>query len=82
MKRKITSCYVLVGCTSCGGESEFGVWVRAGGHSAAFCEACAKCVATWHAKRVQAKSIQAISKKLRAKKRAASLTKRADLEKP
>ncbi len=70
MKRKIISCAHLIGCTACGGASEFGIWIRAiGGHSAALCETCAKCVATWHAKNVQAKKIRVTSKKLRAKKK-------------
>jgi hypothetical protein len=71
MKRKVISCAHLVGCTACGGASEFGIWVRAGGHSAALCETCARVVANWHAKNVQAKRIRATSKKLRAKKRRA-----------
>lgn len=74
MKRKIISCSGLIGCTACGGASEFGIWVRAGGHSAALCETCAKCVATWHAKNVQARRLRAGSRKLRATKRAVKVT--------
>lgn len=69
MRRKIVSCAYLVGCTACGGASEFGIWVRAGAYSATLCETCAKCVATWHAKNVIAKRMRTISKKSRAKRR-------------
>lgn len=71
MKRKVVSCVHLIGCTACGGESEFGVWVRGGSHGVALCETCAKVVATWHAKSVVAKRLRAASKRLRTNKRAA-----------